>query len=184
VPTAVVCAAFDGATDDAVYAARDVVRAAGVHLPDRPPHRPHLSLAAATVRKDELAQVVDVARAVAAAHRPVELALDEVGRFGRSGVVWLGPATRIPALDALQAGAHAALQTQGWEPAFGVHSDPDQWVPHCTLATRLDKPLLRQVQQTLSATYRPIAARVDALAVILVGGRGDIAHLPLAGLGC
>ena len=45
--TAVVCAAFDPATDEAIYAVREVVRSAGVPLPPRPPHRPHFSLAAA-----------------------------------------------------------------------------------------------------------------------------------------
>jgi hypothetical protein len=50
-----------------------------------------------------------------------------------------------------------------------------------TLATRVQKPLLRQVQDDLGARYEPIRGAVDALAVILVGGRGDIAHLPLGG---
>jgi hypothetical protein len=35
------------------------------------------------------------------------------------------------------------------------------------------------VQSVVEAQFEPIRGTVDALAVILVGGRGDIAHLPL-----
>jgi hypothetical protein len=49
------------------------------------------------------------------------------------------------------------------------------------LATRVAKPLLRDVQQTIEQDYQPIRGTIDALAVILVGGRGDVAHVPLAG---
>jgi len=184
VPTAVVCAAFDAATDQAVLAVRHTVRAAGVTLPDRPPHRPHLSLAAATVDRDEIDRVVRAAQAVAASRAPFDVPLDQVGRFGRAGVVWLGPSARVPALDELQSAADQALRAHGWPRAFGVHSDPAHWVAHCTLATRLPKPFLRQVQHAVRAAYQPIVARVDALAIILVGGRGDVAHLPLRGVRC
>ena len=180
-PTAVVCAAFDAATDEAVYAVREVVRGAGVPLPDRPPHRPHFSLAAARVAPGELDRLAAVAADVAAAHSPIELSFDEVGRFGRAGVVWLGPAGRVAALDALQGAADAALVEHGWPRAFGERSDPRHWVAHCTLATRVPKPELRDLQQRVRAGYRPIPARVDALAVILVGGRGDVRHIRLSG---
>ncbi len=180
-PTAVVCAAFDAATDEAVYAVREIVRAAGVPLPPRPPHRPHFSLAAArVVAGDELEQFCAVAAGVAATHAPIDVAFDEVGRFGRAGVVWLGPAARVPALDTLQHDADAALRER-WPRAFGERSDPRQWVAHCTLATRVPKPELRALQQRVRAGYQPIVARVDALAVILVGGRGDVRHVPLTG---
>jgi 2'-5' RNA ligase len=92
VVTAVVCAAFDAALDDAVYALRDVVRDAGVPLPPRPPHRPHFSLSAARVPTESLDDVVAVAAEVAARHEPVPVVLTEVGRFGRAGALWLGPA--------------------------------------------------------------------------------------------
>jgi 2'-5' RNA ligase len=154
------------------------VRAAGIRLPLRPPHRPHFSLAAARVAADELPQVLAVAAAVAARHSPVPLELDEVGRFGRAGVVWLGPSHR-GGLTALQRDAAAALGAAGWPPAFGQRSDPAQWVPHCTLATRVPKPLLREVQAAVRRDFRPICGRVDALATILVGGRGDVGLVPL-----
>jgi 2'-5' RNA ligase len=177
--TAVVCAAFDAAIDDAVYALRDVVRDAGVPLPPRPPHRPHFSLAAARVQRgEELDRVVAVAGEVAARHEPIPLALTEVGRFGRAGALWLGPAA-TRGLPALQRDVHRSLKKAGWASAFGERSAPNLWVPHLTLATRVAKPLLRDVQQVVREHYEPIRGTVDALAVILVGGRGDVAHLPL-----
>jgi 2'-5' RNA ligase len=178
--TAVICTAFDEATDEAVYRVREVVRSAGISLPPRPPHRPHFTLSAARVhRGPELDSVIDVARAVAARHAPVRMALSEVGRFGRAGVVWLGP-DRVPALLDLQRDVAASLEDAGWPAAFGQRSDPGQWVPHCTLATRIAKPLLRQVQETVRSSYSPIDAVVDGLAVILVGGRGDVARIALS----
>lgn len=177
--TAVVCAAFDPAADEAIYALRNVVRDAGVPLPPRPPHRPHFSFAAARVQRgEELDRVVAVAREVAERHEPVPIVLTEVGRFGRAGVVWLGPAPNR-GLPALQRDVYRSLKHAGWPSAFGERSAPNLWVPHCTLATRVAKPLLRKVQSTVQARYEPVRGAVDALAVILVGGRGDIAHLPL-----
>lgn len=179
--TAVVCTAFDTTLDAAVYALRDVVREAGVPLPPLPPHRPHFSLAAARVQRgEELDRVVAVAGEVAARHEPVPLVLTEVGRFGRAGVLWLGPAA-TRGLPALQRDVYRSLKRAGWPSAFGDRSAPNLWVPHLTLATRVAKPLLREVQEIVRADYRPIRGAVDALAVILVGGRGDIAHLPLGG---
>jgi 2'-5' RNA ligase len=177
--TAVVCAAFDAAMDEAVYAVRERVRALGVPMPDRPPHRPHFSLAAARVeRGDELDRVLAVAREVAARHEPIPVALSEVGRFGRAGVLWLGPAANR-GLPALQRDVYRALKRAGWESAFGERSAPNLWVPHCTLATRVAKPLLRELQQAISSDYRPIRGYVSGLATILVGGRGDIELAPL-----
>jgi 2'-5' RNA ligase len=177
--TAVVCAAFDAAVDDAVYALRDAVRSAGVPLPPRPPHRPHFSLTAARVAKDEVDQVVAVAGEIAARRAPVPIVLTEVGRFGRAGALWLGPAPNR-GLPALHKDVYRSLK-RVWPPAWGERSAPNLWVPHLTLATRVAKPLLRDVQRTIEQDYQPIRGTIDALAVILVGGRGDIAHLPLAG---
>jgi 2'-5' RNA ligase len=177
--TAVVCAAFDAAIDDAVYALRDVVRDAGVPLPPRPPHRPHFSLAAARVQQgEELDRVVAVAAAVATRHAPIPLVLTEVGRFGRAGALWLGPAANR-GLPTLQRDVYRSLKQAGWASAFGERSAPKLWVPHLTLATRVAKPLLRDVQDVIRGRYEPIRGSIDALAVILVGGRGDVAHLPL-----
>lgn len=174
-----VCAAFDPATDEAIYAVREQVRATGVPLPQRPPHRPHFSLAAARVTEGaELDRVGELAARVAAQHAPIPLVLDEVGRFGRAGALWLGPARSAP-LARLHRDVYRALEQGGWPAAFGERSAPDHWVAHCTLATRVAKPLLREVQARVRAGYSPVRARVDALAVILVGGRGDVSYAPL-----
>lgn len=171
-----VCAAFDRPTDAAILAVRELVRAAGVALPLEPSHRPHFSLGAARVERDtELDRVMAVAGGVAAAHGAIDVVLDEVGRFGRGGVIWLGPAASRQ-LAELQRDVTTALTDAGWPPAFAERSDPEQWVPHCTLATRLPLPRLREVHALVRAQYRPIRGCVGAIATILVGGRGDIGH--------
>ena len=177
--TAVVCAAFDAALDEAVYTLRDAVRDAGVPLPPRPPHRPHFSMSAARVSKEQLPEVVGIAAEVAARHAPVPIVLTEVGRFGRAGALWLGPAPNR-GLPVLHKDVYRSLK-RAWPPAFGERSAPNLWVPHLSLATRVPKPRLRDVQQAVQDGYQPIRGTVDALAVILVGGSGDIAHLPLVG---
>jgi len=142
--TAVVCTAFDPVTDDAVYAVREWLREAGVPLPPRPPHRPHFTLSAARVpRGAELDRVGEVVAAVAARHRPIPLVLPEVGRFGRAGALWLGPAPS-PSLATVHQDVHRSLEDAGWPAAFGERSAADGWVAHCTLATRVAKPRLRE----------------------------------------
>ena len=176
--TAVLCAAFDPATDEAIYAVRDQVRALGVALPGRPPHRPHLTLTAARVtRGDELHRVVETVHEIVARHEPVPIVLHEVGRFGRAGVLWLGPA-RNHGLPALQRDAYRTMKAR-WSPAFGERSSPNLWVPHCTLATRIAKPRLREIEEAIAAAYTPISGWVAAVATIFVGGQGDIALAPL-----
>jgi 2'-5' RNA ligase len=179
--TAVLCAAFDPATDEQIYLVREIVRDAGIALPERPPHRPHLTFTAARVEQgEELDAVVAVAEEVAARHAPIPVILTEVGRFGRAGALWLGPAPTRE-LNDLQRDAFRSLKRAGWEPAFGERSAPRLWVAHCTLATRVPKPQLRSVQERVVAEYDPIRGTVDAVATILVGGRGDVAHSPLRG---
>jgi 2'-5' RNA ligase len=178
--TAVLCGAFDPATDDAIYDVRELVRAAGIELPPRPPHRPHLTFAAARVESGpELDRVLGVAAEVAGRHRAVPVNLGTVGRFGRAGALWLG-ADPTPALVNLQQDAAASLEAAGWPAAFAERSAAGRWVAHCTLATRVPKPQLRAVQAVLTAQYRPIAGRVDGVATILVGGRGDVGLVRLA----
>jgi 2'-5' RNA ligase len=177
--TAVVCAAFDQPTDDAVFAVRDVLRDAGVRLPPRPPHRPHFSLAAARVGFGaELDRVCAVAAEVAAGHEPIPLILTEVGRFGRAGALWLGPAPTRE-LAALQRDVYRSLKQAGWASEFGERSAPNLWVPHCTLATRVPKPALRELEELVARSYQPIRGVIDGLATILVGGRGDTAWCAL-----
>lgn len=177
--TAVLCAAFDEPSDAQILAVREVVRGAGIELPDRPPHRPHFSMVAARVEQGaELDRLIAVASAVAATCAPFEVVLSEVGRFGRAGALWLGPSPS-PALVHLHEQAVTAVLDAGFASAFGERSDPSGWIPHCTLTTRVPKPQLRAVQRTVADQYAPITARIDAIATILVGGRGDVGHAAL-----
>lgn len=183
--TAVICGAFDAVTDERVLAVRARVIGLGVDLPERPPHRPHLTFAAARMSPDELARLTTVVGELAGTCRPLPLLLDEVGRFGRAGALWLGPrrSTELAGLRRLQRDVDAILTGAGWARAFGERSTSRGWVPHCTLATRVHPRLLRELQATLAQSYEPIDAVVAALSIILVGGSGDVDLVPLPAAG-
>jgi 2'-5' RNA ligase len=166
----VVCAAFDADGDAAIAAVQVRLRAFGVRIPKQPAHRLHVTLAAVETAPDDVAPVV---AQLAADHAPFEITLDRVGTFARGTILWLGP-SRDAALTALQRNTVEALA--GHPAAFGAQTDPRQWVPHCTLARRTNP----RVADRLRAGYEPLRVRVDALATIVVGGRGDAA---LAALG-
>jgi 2'-5' RNA ligase len=170
VATAVLCAAFDGATDAAIGRLRDQVEAAGHRV--RRAHRPHFTLTAARV--DDPNEVVAVAQEVAARHRRIPLTIAALGSFG-SGVLFVAP-DESPALRDLQRDAYEVMRSH-WPPAFGAQTVPETWVAHCTLATRLPSSGLRALAQS---PFEPLAATVEALAVILVGGSGDVARIPMA----
>jgi 2'-5' RNA ligase len=170
VATAVVCAAFDPLADAAIDRLRDQVEAAG--HPVRRAHRPHLTLTAARV--DDPDEVVTVAAEVAARHQPITLTMAALSSFG-SGVLFVAPHDS-PALRSLQRDAYDTMRAH-WPPAFGARTAPHDWVAHCTLATRLPASAVRTLPDM---PFEPFAATVDAGAVILVGGRGDVARIPLA----
>jgi 2'-5' RNA ligase len=167
----VVCAAFDADGDAAIAAVQDRLRAFGVRVPKQPAHRLHITLAAVQTVPDDVAPI---AAQVAASRPPFDITLDRVGTFGRGTILWLGP-SRDDALSALQRATVEALA--GHRPAFGEQNNPRQWVPHCTLARRTR----HRVVDGLRAEYEPLRVRVDALATIVVGGRGDAALAPLTG---
>lgn len=176
--TAVVCAAFDERTDDAVLRLRDLVRGAGVRLPATPRHRPHLTLAAVRVHPEQLTGVVDLAREIAAVTVPVDVTFDRVGTFGRAGALWLGPAPSSD-LCTLQRSVHDAVSRSPWPSAFGGRTGPGSWVPHCSLATRLDRSRLERAVSLVEAGFSPVTGLVTGLAVVLVGGTGDVGLVPL-----
>jgi 2'-5' RNA ligase len=169
-PVAVVCAGFDAAADAVIEDLRAQVEAAGQRV--RRAHRPHLTLAGARVA--DVDEVVARAAEVAARHRPIRLTMAELGSFP-SGVVFVGPEPS-EALRELQRDAHATLVAAGLAPAFGEPSEPARWVAHCTLATRVPPGVRGRL---LGQGLRPFGALVESLAVILVGGHGDVAQLPL-----
>jgi 2'-5' RNA ligase len=169
VPTAVVCAAFDPATDARIERLRSAVEANGHRV--RRAHRPHLTLVAARV--DDPSAVVALARDVGPRHPALPLAMTGLGGFP-SGVLFVR-SDPSPALQALQRDAYDTV-TRLWPSAFGRPTAPESWVAHCTLATRLPRPALRRLQEL---HFEPFQARVTSLAVILVGGQGDVANVPL-----
>ena len=171
------------ALDEAVWAlARAGYRDAGIPLPPRPPHRPHFSLAAARVRPPARSSTGwSKSRPRSRLRRePVPVVLTRVGRFGRAGALWLGPAPTRGLSRVAERTSTAHSSAPAGRRRSASRSAPNLWVAHCTLATRVAKPLLRDVQGLVANGYEPIRGVIDALAVILVGGRGDVAHLPLA----
>ena len=167
--TLVVCAAFDPITDAAIEALRDRVAAAGHRV--RRAHRPHLTLTAArTPDVDDLAVLV---AEVAARHAPIQLTMGALGSFP-SGVLFVATDDSA-ALRKLQRDAYDTVGER-WRPAFGAQSAPDDWVAHCTLATRLPRPALRTLRDM---PFDPFPATVDALSLIAVGGSGDLARFLL-----
>lgn len=171
---AVVCAAFDAAADKHLADLRAMVRSLGGRAAKHPAHRPHLTLSAANVEDPE--KIVRLARRVARRHQPLQIRMLSVGSFGRGDVVWIGPRLSAGLRD-LQVDVHDTLVGAGYEPAFAGQSDPHAWRPHCTLARRLTPEVLAEVQER----FRPFTVSLDALAVITVGGSGDLGYAPLSG---
>ncbi len=178
--TAVVCAAFDAATDRVVLTGREVVGRTGVRLATRPRHRPHITLAAVRVHVEQIPPFLERLRPLATATAPITVTLDRVGTFGRAGALWLGPAD-CPELCMLQRSVHAVVEAGPWPNPFGARTDPREWVPHCSLATRLDPVALERARLAVALGFVPLAAAVTGLAVVLVGGSGDVGYLPLTG---
>jgi 2'-5' RNA ligase len=81
----------------------------------------------------------------------------------------LGPAASAE-LNALQLDVATSLVDAGWPPAFGQQSDPQHWVPHCTLA--------RKARRLPRIAFAAVDACVDHLAIILLG-RGEFASIRL-----
>ena len=132
-------------------------------------------------RGDELDRVVAVADELAARHQPISLRLGRGRplRPGRGRVARPGDAGTA-ALDPLQRDTDrgAAGRTAGRR-AFGERSDPRPgWPTARSPPGWPSRSCARCSGPCATATSRS-SARIDALAVILVGGRGDTAHLPL-----
>lgn len=177
VVTAVACAAFDAATDAHVLAIQQLAGELGVKVAGQPAHRPHITLTAARVSEDDLSRFVDVVAGVAARHAPLPMRLTEIGQFARSGVLWLG-LDRDKRLPDLQRDVYKTLKHAGFPSAF-AETAPYRWVPHCTLATRVPRPLLRSVRESLIDEVPPFDGEITGFATIVVGGRGDVGYAPL-----
>jgi 2'-5' RNA ligase len=174
VAIAVVCAAFDAAGDSEIAAVRALVRSLGGRAATSPAHRPHLTLSAASV--DDPTEITKITARVAKRHEPFRLRLTTLGTFGRGDVVWLGP-SRSAALTALQRDTYSSLIDAGYPPAFAGQSHPRGWQAHCTIARRTPVEVLRELDER----YSPIDVTVTAVAIVVVGGHGDVGYTPMAG---
>ncbi len=132
----------------------------------------HLTLA---FLGEQPASAVESLRGLAGAIRTQRfvLALDAVGAFRHSGIVWLGATVPQPGLAALHEALVAALRVQG----FAVDERP--YAPHLTLSRRSRIAIHRRLPQ-------PICWRADAFALVVseLGRDGPIyrtlAEWPLA----
>lgn len=173
-----ICAGFDPDLDAAVLRKIAALRAAGVRV-SLPRHPPHLTLAAATVGASQLDDVRALVAGAAAGPEPFAVRLDEPGTFP-GGVLWLGPRPSAQ-LTALQAEVDGRLRAAGHARAFGARSDPELWVPHCTLARRLAPQALDIAVATLTDRFRPLTGRVERLLTIRLGHPGEAEVTPLRG---
>ncbi|WP_432485320.1 2'-5' RNA ligase family protein [Kineococcus esterisolvens] len=173
--TLAVCAAFGADLDRALEEVRGGLRAAGVRVPAEPRHRPHLTLLGSPCPREGTAPFTAAVASAAARLPAVEVVLDRAGTFGRGAVLWAGCGEAGPLSD-WHATASAALASAGLVNAFPA-AGPGRWVPHCTLARRVRPvPAVAALRELL-----PVAGRVEALAVVEVGGAGDLALSPLRG---
>ncbi|MCI2238672.1 2'-5' RNA ligase family protein [Paenibacillus sp. TRM 82003] len=171
--TLVVCAAFDAPLGAALEQVRRRLRAAGVRAPAAPRHRPHLTVLGAPCPPGGTAAFADAVARAAAEVPAVDVVLDEAGTFGRGAVLWAGCREPGPLRD-WHATASAALASAGLVNTFATAA-PGRWVPHCTLARRV-RPA---AAVAALREHLPVAGRVEALAVVEVGGAGDVALAPL-----
>ncbi|NAZ76887.1 2'-5' RNA ligase family protein [Kineococcus sp. T13] len=169
--TRVVCAAFDADLDAGLAAVAGDLRAGGVRVPP-PRHRPHLTLAGSDLPPE---QVLAAVRAAAADLAGTAVHLDEAGTFRRGAVLWVG--TGAPGLLAWHADVLAALAGAGLANAF-PNAAPGRWRPHCTLARRVRPGSVAAAVEVVRAAL-PLSGRVRALAVLEVGGSGDLGLVPL-----
>ena len=174
--TAVVCATFDPRLDGAVRREVALLADAGLNLRTPPRHPPHLTLGAARVGSANA--VAEVAAEIAARLEQAPIVLDHIGIFPSGGVLWLGPRPD-PGLAGLQRACDGTLR-EHWRRAFGEQTNPERWVAHCTLATRLSAPDLARAVQIVARRRRPLRGTITALTTIVVGGTGVHAAAPLA----
>ena len=124
--------------------------------------RPHLSLAGFASTPPE--QIIPLVQAFAASTEPFTITLSHLGVFPTTeGVVFLAP-TLTRHLARLhqhfhQQLAHAAL-------AADRYYQPDQWVPHCTIATVAEPHQVATAIRMLLQEFRPMQVWCTAVGVI------------------
>lgn len=131
-------------------------------------HRPHITLINA--------QVIAVTPALLKVSKTLlncELHMDVLGVFpGRESTLFLGLRTTRPLLDA-HAAVHEAIteeRAQSWQ-----HYRPGCWVPHCSLALRLDGAAVGRAFSLLHP-FQALPARAAEIGIVDTS-TGDVMSL-------
>jgi hypothetical protein len=127
---------FDAHTDILIRLLWEVLAKEGIDAAALPRHRPHVTVSAHEV--DDIgplcAALPTFTRKIS--HFPIRF--HAIGIFPETGTVFLGPHTTQQLLS-LQADLLQFLSSHCGSPAYPEHLLPVNWIPHCTLATRLGR---------------------------------------------
>jgi 2'-5' RNA ligase len=124
--------------------------------------RPHVSLAGFATTPPE--DVIPLVRAFSQSIQPFPITFSHLGVFPAvEGVVFLAP-TLTQHLARLHHGFHQQLAEAGLV-ADGYYQ-PDQWVPHCTIATDLAPRQVATAIELLVQEFRPLQVQCTAIGVI------------------
>jgi 2'-5' RNA ligase len=167
-----VCLLFDRRSERAVRALWDRLEVLGVpslrsHTHGR--HVPHVSCA--VLRTWDLAAVTDAVRGLEPGS-PVRLSFDGVGLF-RRGRTWLLAGISADTAARQQRVIDAVAETGA---DLHEHYRPGTWVPHCSLAPRVQ---LAQLPEAVSAVFDvlPLDTTLDHAALVN-SATGEIRQLP------
>ena len=154
---------FDPASEQLLCALQDALAANGVPaIPAHTDARPHVSLAVLSDASPD--PFIPVAQTFAQEVHPFTLTLSHVGVFpGTEGVVFLAP-TLTERLATLHRAFHQRLE-QVNRPAHPYYR-PDQWVPHCTIASNLIPSQIASAVQVILKGYKPIQVECTQIGVI------------------
>ncbi len=112
------------------------------------------------VEERRLGELTQLGQALAQAHRPFTLTLDQWGAFPaprRARVLWVGPGRPVREFAQLAEDCEQEVQKLGFPP------ERNAAVPHVTLA-RFRQPA--DVQAVLQTVFSPIPVRVDAVTLM------------------
>jgi 2'-5' RNA ligase len=124
--------------------------------------RPHVSLAGFAGIPPE--PVIPLVRAFAQSIQPFPITFSHLGVFPTAeGVVFLAP-TLTQHLSRLHQSFHQQLAQVAL--VADRYYQPDQWVPHCTIATDLAPRQMATAIQLLVQEFRPLQVQCTAIGVI------------------
>lgn len=101
---------------------------------------------------------------------PLELSFQAIGSFLGSSIVFLGP-TKTPGLAKLHKHIHDLL---GQLVAVDSQYVPEVWIPHLTLANRIDEDKLTQVYAHCLNNLEMTRGQITAIKVIATDEQGQV----------